>query len=120
MARPLVGFYHTDVVLRAMALLKQRGHTCVCDIAGRGPERDKLEMLAEELNLSSEVAFHGHLPESEVELMIARGDVYVSVAESDGASIALLEAMALGAVPVVADIPANRFSRHYAPPARLH
>jgi glycosyltransferase involved in cell wall biosynthesis len=33
--------------------------------------------------------------------------VYVSVASSDGTSVALLEALALGAVPVLSDIPAN-------------
>ena len=39
---------------------------------------------------------------------MGRADVYVSLAESDGTSIALLEALALGAVPVLSDIPANR------------
>jgi glycosyltransferase involved in cell wall biosynthesis len=34
--------------------------------------------------------------------------VYVSLAESDGTSLGLLEALSLGAVPVLSDIPANR------------
>jgi glycosyltransferase involved in cell wall biosynthesis len=54
------------------------------------------------------VAFVGQRPAQEVESALARSHLYVSLAESDGASIALLEAMALGAVPVVSDIPANR------------
>jgi glycosyltransferase involved in cell wall biosynthesis len=54
------------------------------------------------------VSFHGNRPPEEVEEALARADIYVSVSESDGVSIALLEAMALGAVPVVSAIEANR------------
>ena len=39
---------------------------------------------------------------------MGRAHVYVSLAESDGTSLGLLEALALGAVPVLSDIPANR------------
>jgi glycosyltransferase involved in cell wall biosynthesis len=38
----------------------------------------------------------------------SRAKLYVSIPESDGAPISLLEAMRCGAVPVVADLPANR------------
>ena len=48
------------------------------------------------------------MPSNDAERLIGQADVYVSAAASDGASIALLEAMALGVVPVVSDIVANR------------
>jgi L-malate glycosyltransferase len=107
-ARPLVSIYHTDDVLRAVALLEERGTPCELDVADQGPELEALRRLAVELGLEDRVVFHGRVPEAAAERLIASADVYVSAAETDGASIALLEAMALGTVPVVSDIVANR------------
>jgi glycosyltransferase involved in cell wall biosynthesis len=107
-ARPLQPLYHTDDVIRAVALLRDGGLDCTLDVADRGPERPALEQLVRELGLADRVVFHGYVPENDAERLIARADVYVSVAASDGASIALLEAMALGPAPVVSDIAANR------------
>ena len=106
-ARGLDALYHTDEVLRAMAILRARGVECVYDLAGRGSEADALRRLADELGIADRVTFHGHVPEGAAEQLIANADVFVSVPSSDGVSIALLEAMALGAIPLVSDIPAN-------------
>ena len=48
------------------------------------------------------------MPPAKVEEHLARADLAVSLSSRDGASLALLEAMALGAIPVLSDIPANR------------
>jgi L-malate glycosyltransferase len=103
-ARPLLELYRVDVLLEALAGLER---PFVADIAGDGPERRRLEARAQRLGLADRVAFHGRLAPHRVERLIADADVYVSVAASDGTSIALLEALALGAVPVLSDIPAN-------------
>jgi glycosyltransferase involved in cell wall biosynthesis len=103
--RPLLALYRIDLLLRA---LDRIGRGYICDIVGDGPERARLERLRDELGLADRVRFHGHLPGDEVERMLGRADVYVSLAESDGTSLGLLEALALGAVPVLSDIPANR------------
>lgn len=107
-ARGLDTLYKIDDVIRAMAMLRERGLECVYDVAGRGTELAELRRLSLEVGMADQVNFHGHVPESEAERLIAEADVYVSVAESDGVSIALFEAMALGPVPVLSDIPANR------------
>jgi glycosyltransferase involved in cell wall biosynthesis len=107
-ARPLEALYRTDDIVRAVAILRERGVDCVYDVAGRGSEEDGLNHLVCEVGVADRVTFHGHLPEPVAEELIAAADVYVSAAESDGVSIALLEAMALGPVPVVSDIRANR------------
>jgi glycosyltransferase involved in cell wall biosynthesis len=66
-----------------------------------------MEAQAERLRIDGAVRFHGQRPSAEIEQALAGADVYASVATSDGASVALLEAMALGPIPVVSDIPAN-------------
>jgi glycosyltransferase involved in cell wall biosynthesis len=103
-ARPLLELYRVDVLLDALAGLDR---PFVADIAGDGPERRRLEAQAQRLGLADKVSFHGRLAPHGVERLIADADVYVSVASSDGTSLALLEALALGAVPVLSDIPAN-------------
>jgi glycosyltransferase involved in cell wall biosynthesis len=40
--------------------------------------------------------------------MYAKSKIWVSIPESDATSISLLEAMSLGCIPVVVDLPANR------------
>jgi glycosyltransferase involved in cell wall biosynthesis len=107
-ARPLLKSYRVDALLRALAVLRARGTQFRCDIAGDGTERSVLEALTATLGLSSTIRFLGHLSSPELEEVMARSDVYVSLAESDGASLALLEAMALGVIPVLSNIPANR------------
>ena len=107
-ARPLLRLYRFEVLLDALALLASRGIAWHCTLFGDGPERSALEAQTQRLAIADRVDFRGHRQPEEVEQALARADLFVSVAESDGASIALLEALALGAVPVLSDIPANR------------
>jgi glycosyltransferase involved in cell wall biosynthesis len=107
-ARPLFKLYRFDSLVSALGLLAGRGVAFTCDLFDEGPEYASLLLQIESLGLSDRVSLLGLRPEAVVMETLARSDVYVSLAESDGASIALLEAMALGAVPVLADIPANR------------
>ena len=64
--------------------------------------------LAWSLGLEEDVRFRGALGEEVIARALRDADVYVSAAPTDGASLGLLEAMATGLLPVVADIPANR------------
>jgi phosphatidyl-myo-inositol alpha-mannosyltransferase len=69
-------------------------------IAGDGPEREKLELLAEDLNLSH-VSFLGYISEEDKLELLGSADLFCSPAifgESFG--IVLLEAMAAGTVCV--------------------
>ena len=107
-ARPLERVYRTDALLDGLAVLAERREDWDCVLFGDGPERVGLERQAERLGLADRVSFRGDRPGAEVERGLAQADIYASFSESDGASIALLEAMALGALPVVSDIPASR------------
>jgi L-malate glycosyltransferase len=107
-ARHLWPVYRVDLLIRALAHVRDTGHQFTCDIAGDGPERPALERLTHDLSLDDRITFRGHLSALATQELMARSDIYVSVAESDGASISLLEALALGPVPVLSDIPANR------------
>ncbi|HEX9153697.1 MAG TPA: glycosyltransferase family 4 protein [Candidatus Saccharimonadales bacterium] len=92
-------------LLHAFALLTQESPDVSLVIAGDGPDRAKLEDLAEDLGLQN-VEFVGFISEKEKVHYMRTADLYCSPAlygESFG--IVLLEAMATGLVTVAGDNP---------------
>lgn len=67
-------------------------------IVGDGGERQKLERLSEELNLTDHVEFLGE--RSDVSQLLPQAGFFVSSSQTEGISLTLLEAMAVG-LPVV-------------------
>ncbi|GAA2758401.1 glycosyltransferase [Actinopolymorpha rutila] len=107
-ARPLMRLYRVDLLLAALSILKRRDIAFECEIIGDGPDRRRLSRICDRAGLTGLVRFLGTLPPAKVEEHFARADLAVSLSSRDGASLAVLEAMALGAIPVLSDIPANR------------
>jgi glycosyltransferase involved in cell wall biosynthesis len=95
-----------DVLLEALARLKQRGVAFACRIAGDGPERERLLRRARGLPPGS-VEFLGFQSFADMKDLYAWADVFAlpcrvaSDGDRDGVPNAILEAMASG-VPVVA------------------
>ncbi len=71
-------------------------------VIGAGPLRDELEAQAERLGVTDRIAFLGR--RTDVDALLARSRVFVLTSKWEGLSIAMIEAMAAGAVPVVADV----------------
>lgn len=98
----LVPYKACDLALRAAApLLKQ--DLAHFTIVGDGPERQRLQELTKSLGIETSVSFCGMLPHSEAMRRLRTADVmvYPSVREFGGAVV--VEALASGAVPIVAD-----------------
>jgi glycosyltransferase involved in cell wall biosynthesis len=83
-----------DDLIRAVALLRDRGVAARAIIAGGGPESSQLAALAAELNVQDVVELRGFVPHgaSLIELL-DEGDVFVLPSHSEGQPHALLEAM---------------------------
>jgi glycosyltransferase involved in cell wall biosynthesis len=77
-------------------------------IAASGSETERLKQLAEQHLPVSSVEFIGFQSATENRENYLRSTVYVSIPNTDGTSISLLEAMAYGCLPIVSDLPANR------------
>lgn len=87
-------------LLQAYALLAQNNQNMQLQIVGDGPDREKLELMAEDLKLPN-VSFLGYVSEDMKLDLLENADVFCSPAlygESFG--IVLLEAMATGTVCV--------------------
>jgi glycosyltransferase involved in cell wall biosynthesis len=102
--RSLAPTYRIDTLLDALVSLP----TITCTIAGDGPAASSLRARAVELGVDGRITWVGRVSEPEVVALLAAHDVHVSTAPVDGASISLLQAMAVGCPSVVVDNPSNR------------
>lgn len=98
----LVPLKGVDILLEASAGLLRSGKA-VLEILGDGPERASLESRARELGIDASVRFAGWIPHGDVAARLGTADVlgFPSFREFGGGVV--LEAMALGVVPVVLD-----------------
>ena len=106
--RKLEPIYDPVTLIESLASFKERRREFVCTMAAGGVLEDQLRALVRRRDLESHVRFLGGFGQLQLRALLMSADVYVSCALSDGASLALLEAMAGGLFPVVVDIPANR------------
>ena len=92
-------------VIRAMALPElANAHL---HIVGRGDQREELEALARDIDVTAHVTFHGFVDDAGVAEMIADADAFVLASEQEGLPTVLLE-MLIARVPIVCTrIPGN-------------
>ena len=107
MTRQLRPVYGIDIFLRAVAEIIKEVPDVRALIVGDGPLELELKTLACSLGLSESVRFIGRVDREELVNYLNAGDIYVSTSYSDGTSLCLLEAMAVGLPAVVTDVPAN-------------
>jgi len=100
--------YRIDAIVRAFALAAPQLPGWVLEVAAAGEQTPALRALAHALGVADRVEFTGMLAAPQLAQAYRRSALFVSVPESDGTSVSLLEAMAAGCLPVLADLPANR------------
>jgi glycosyltransferase involved in cell wall biosynthesis len=76
-------------------------------IAGAGPERARLEALAERLGVAGRVRLLGSLPHGELATLYSAADLSVLASSREGWANVLLESMACGTAVVASPIPGN-------------
>jgi len=91
-----------DLALRAAASFLRRG-LARFTVVGDGPERKRLEELARTLGVEDAVSFLGWLSHAEVLKHMRSADVFLFPTLRDNGAGVVFEALASGAVPVVAD-----------------
>ena len=93
-----------DTLIKALALLKQRGLTPTLYLAGAGKSslRAKAERLVMELGLEQQVHFLGNVSDLPQRLMQAR--FFVLATHWEGMPLALVEGMAAGCACIVSDV----------------
>jgi glycosyltransferase involved in cell wall biosynthesis len=87
-----------DLVIKALAKLPENVKFI---IAGTGPDREKLEKLAEEHNLEKRVIFLGHINQDDLPNFLKASDAFIRPSRTEGFGNSFVEAMAAG-IPVIA------------------
>lgn len=98
--RNLEAIYGIDVAIRAFARVRQSCATARMTIAGSGPERERLQALAEDIGLGSAICFAGRIDNAEIAQLYASATCLLNPSTVDNMPISILEAFACG-VPVV-------------------
>jgi len=100
---PIKGF---DVLVPALALLKQRGVSFHCTVIGEGPQRVQLEAQRTAASLQEQLEFPGAKPQEAVREALSDCTIFVMPSvttpegNQDGIPVALMEAMATGSAVV--------------------
>lgn len=101
--------YRVHELIEAFAESREfLGDSPVLVMAGGGSLERELRLRVSSLGLENEVVWLGRIEESEVRKELIACDVHVSTSPIDGASVSLLNAMAIGRPSVVCDNASNR------------
>ena len=100
--------YNIDQIISGSAkFLAQRSDWRLI-VGANGNNTEALKAQAKEEIPENQVSFIGFVTADVNRSHYLKSAIYISIPNSDGTAISLLEAMAYGAIPVVADLPANR------------
>jgi glycosyltransferase involved in cell wall biosynthesis len=99
---------HVDLIIEALALVKERRPDIQCRIIGDGPERQSLEKKTALLGLLANVVFTGKVAGGkEVIALMKASKVFAIPSTREGFGISALEAMACGLPVVTSSDPMN-------------
>ena len=97
----LIRHKRVDQIVTSMSRVKQRYPKSVLMIVGDGPEKTKLQDLAEELKLQDMVIFFGTIPKKKVVRLMQKANIFILNSVYEGLPHVIIEAMA-AKIPVIA------------------
>lgn len=99
---------NVDVLLEAVAILKESKQWIRLVIIGDGPEKQRLEKIAKDLGIEASVEFLGFLENSsELYARMSESKVFAFPSSREGFGMAVIEANACGLPVVTVDSPDN-------------
>ncbi len=99
--------YNIDLVILGLKAFLTTNKDWKLLIAANGENTCKLQKLAAEELPPESYEFVGFVSFDENIQNYQRAKIFVSIPQSDGTAVSLLEAMAYGCIPIVSDLPSN-------------
>ncbi len=106
-ARSMEKIYDPATFIRSIPHVLKKHPDARFLMVGDGSMLEILRALVNKLNVSDFIEIRGRVSNEEVAQIMAKSKIFISTATEDGTSIALLEAISAGLIPVVTDIEAN-------------
>jgi glycosyltransferase involved in cell wall biosynthesis len=104
----LINHKRVHILLDVIASLHACGVHATCRIIGDGPEREALQLQAQNLGIQSAVEFcHDVVEQKELYSLIKASKLFVSLSVREGFGIAVLEAITCGVPVLTAEAPDN-------------
>lgn len=100
--------YNIDKIISAFCEFYQKYPDWKLVVGAKGELSDDLKALAKERLPEESYEFIGFVDKEENQRQYLNAQMWVSIPNSDGTAISLLEAMGYGCIPVVSDLPANK------------
>lgn len=92
------------IALQALSLFGQHGHAFTFTYGGFGPELKHLQKLAASLDFGAgKVSLGNHFDGTQYRAELAQAEIYLLPSLREGAPVTMIEAMASGCVPIVAN-----------------
>jgi glycosyltransferase involved in cell wall biosynthesis len=104
----LVPHKRVDLLLRALPALLRSWPRLHLSVAGDGPALTPLRLLSVRLGVESAVTFHGRIPESTRQSLLARSWLTVLPSEREGWGLTVIESNAAGVPAVGYQVPGVR------------
>lgn len=89
-----------DKIIKAFALMLEKKPNLKLMLIGDGPEKQKLENLAKELNIKEKIIFTGFLYKNELVRALWANDIFLSACKNENMPLSVAQAMAIG-LPLV-------------------
>ncbi len=96
------------VFAKVMRELKARGFKFVCLVAGDGEDRKWLSSYLRKHRLTKNVWMMGTVSNKRMQEFLAASDIFFLPSKMEGIAVTIYEAMAMGVVPVSADVGGQR------------
>nr|WP_298221866.1 glycosyltransferase [Flavobacterium sp.] len=106
--RSLLPEYRHSTILKAFAMLNEKGIDFKLTIVGDGTQCQPLKELAKKLNIEHQVEFTGRIPNGKLPELLQQANFYISMPITEGVSASLFEAMAAECYPIVTDVLGNQ------------
>ena len=88
------------ILFDSMSKLKEKDYNVELTLLGDGEDRQFLENLAKDMNISDRVHFGGFVDQETIAKTLRESDMFVLPSFAEGIPVALMEAMAIG-IPVI-------------------
>lgn len=104
--------YNIDAIVQGFSLWLEKNNSVSAELllygSGDDSSRKKVMSLIDSSPVNNQIKICGYTPKKEMLEQMTNANIFISIPNTDGTPLSLLEAINIGLLPIVSDIDANR------------